>query len=53
MNAAQQIEQAIAELTKAKSELNALIQAETKPLLMRALESIEDRIHEALVKLGG
>jgi len=53
MSAATDIEQAIAELTQAQRELRALIEAEKKPLLVRAFESIEDRIHEALVKLGG
>ena len=53
MSAAQQIEQAIAELERARTELKALIEVEKTVHMMRALETIEDRVHEALVKLGG
>lgn len=53
MSAAADIEQAIAELERANTELKALIQVEKTVAMVRALETIEDRIHEALTKLGG
>jgi dihydroorotase len=53
MSAAAQIEQAVAELTQAQKELKIVIETVQTTLLARALESIEDRIHDALVKLGG
>lgn len=53
MSAAFQIDQAIAELTLAQQELKVVIETVKTTLLARALESIEDRVHDALVKLGG
>jgi len=53
MSIAQNIEQVIAELTQAQKELRIVTETVKTSLLARALESIDDRIHEALMKLGG
>lgn len=53
MSAAVDIELAIAELHAAQKDLRVLIETTKTSLMGRALETVEERIYEALVKLGG